>query len=262
MELNDQNIQKLTALEFKGHTSSKHHNASSVIYYDSEYIYKIVDSKLFFPKQFERNIEYLINNPLPNSPRIYEKILMDGEFYGYVTEYIKDGLTFREALNSDLTEQDRAKAIIDIHECLKTLHANNITIGDIHLDNLLIQENKGYIVDLDYMRFKGEEKLFNSCYDIKQKNNLDKITEASVYSDITKIMLLSLSLLIKMNLESLVNNLDKSIHLENIFDIVIQSTHNNKLINYFERVMNGEAIYFDDFLIENGYYKSNKISIH
>ena len=255
MELTDEISEKLTQLEFK--KDLNHHNSTGIIYIDENKLYKIVNSQYFFPKEFERNIDYLINNNIPNTPKIYEKIYLNKEFYGYVAEYIKDGLTFREAINNDvnINEKNRIKAIIDIHKTLKTLHANNILLGDIHLDNFLIKDNHGYIIDLDYMRFIGEEFKFATCYDIKRKDNTNKITFASVYTDIVKTMLTSISLLIRMDLESLISKKEKAINLEYIYNTIIMATNNQKLIAYFKKIMDGEEIYFDDFLIESGYYK-------
>ena len=97
------------------------------------------------------------------------------------------------------------------------------------------------------MRFTGDEAKFMTCYDIKPKTDSNKITYSSKYTDIVKTMLASLSLLLKMDLESLISSRDKSINLERINDMVITATNRPKLMEYFTRIINGEEIYFDDF---------------
>lgn len=253
MELTDKVIANITQLEFKK-SNNIHQNTNSIMYIDENNIYKIVDSELFYPKEFERNIDYLINNEIPNTPKIYEKIYRYKKFYGYVMEHIKNSITFKEAIETNIDEQIKTKAIIDIHNALKELHKRNIVLGDIHIENFIISQDDGYLVDLDYMRFPGEENKFINCYDIKPYNSNNKITKSSIYTDIVKTTIASLSLLLKMNLESLTNSNDKSLHLEDIYNTVIIATNNKLLINYFKDLMNGKELYFDDFLKENNYY--------
>lgn len=253
LELTDKIIESLEKINL----NNSHLNTNSIIYINNDYIYKIVKDKYFFNEEFERNINYLINNDIINTPKVIDKIYINHTFYGYVMEYIKNSITFKDSINLNIDNKLKIKAIIDIHKALKDLHNRNITLGDIHLDNFLINSDGGYIIDLDYMRFKGDEFKFTTSYDIKPYNFQNKITKSSIYSDIVKTALSSLSLLLKINIENLINTEDNSIHLEDIYNIIIVSTKNLDLINYFKKLMNGESIYFDDFLIENGYFKKD-----
>lgn len=252
MNLTEKDTSNIRKLEFN---NSNHLNTNGKIYINKNYIYKLVNNQYFFYEEFERNIDYLIKNDITNTPKVIDKIYKDHTLYGYVMEYIKNSITFKDSINLNIDDKLKVKAIIDIHKALKDLHNRNITLGDIHLDNFLINDDGGYIIDLDYMRFIGDEFKFTTSYDIKPYNSQNKITKSSIYSDIVKTALSSLSLLLKINIECLINTKDNSIHLEDIYNIIIVSTKKPELINYFKNLMDGESIYFDDFLIENGYYK-------
>ena len=252
MELTDKIIENLEKINLN---NNSHLNTNSIIYINNDYIYKIIKDEYFFNEEFERNINYLINNEITNTPKIYEKLYHNNKFIGYIMQNIKNSMTFKDAIKVNLDEQIKVNAIINIHKALKDIHNRNITLGDIHLDNFLITEDNGYIIDLDYMRFKGEEYKFMTYYDIKPYSLKNKITKSSKYTDIVKTMIASLSLLLKIDLESLINKKDNSLNLEKIYNIIIISTHNQALIAYFKNIIEGKEIYFDDFLIENGYSK-------
>ena len=70
------------------------------------------------------------------------------------------------------------------------------------------------------------------------------------------MMISSLSLMVNMDLEKIVSPKTKCISLDYIYSMVIPAIGNKKLDEYFKRIMNGEEIYFDDFIIENGYYNN------
>lgn len=254
MQLTENNLNTLQQLDYKTN-NIKHHNNKSIIYIAENYLYKIVDSSNYYPKEFERNIDFLIKNEIPNTPKILDKIYYNDIFYGYIMEYIKDGITFKEAILKTLTIEERIKAIIDIHKTLKVLHSHNIILGDIHLDDLIINKNGGYITNLDYIRYPEDKEKFITCYNIKENE------VPSVYTDIVKTMIASLSLLIDMSLEDLIHSKNNCISLEYIYNMIIPATRNKKLKDYFKKIMDGESIYFDDFLIENNYYKEDQKTI-
>ena len=248
IELTQKNLNNLTQLEFTKDNKNRN-DYHSIIYRDNQYIYKIIDIKENYPDEFKRNINFLINNNIPNIGPIIDKIYYKGTLCGYVAEYVDNSILFRDAIFKDIDEQDKISAIIGIHRALKYFHENNIILGEICLDHFLISGSNGYIIDLEYIIFPGDEYKFKNCYNIKKSTGSKCITTSSKYTDIIKAMIASLSLLLKMDLESLVSYSDNSINL------VITSTRNRKLLEYFDRVMNKEELYFDDFLVENNYYR-------
>lgn len=257
MELTQNNLDTFSKLEFN--TDSIHnHDYKSIIYKDKNYIYKIVDSRYFYPKQLERNIDFLLNNDIPNIGKVIDKIYYNNVLYGYVAEYVHDCITLRDAINQGISEQDAVSIIIDFHKALKYFHANDIVLGELCLDHYLVQNNHGYLIDLDYMIFPNDKTMLKPCYHIKKNINNKVITAPSKYTDIVKVLIASLSLLIKMDLESLISTKDRSINLQYIYEMIIPAINNEKLTEYFKQILNGEELYFDDFLITNNYYSNNQ----
>ncbi len=226
-------------------TSDEHHNNNGTIYIDEDkkIIYKLIDTEYFFPDETSRNIDYQIDNPIPNTPVILDKLSIDGKYSGYVMTYIENSISFRDALSKQIPEEKRIKAIIDIYKTLRYLHSNNITLGDIHMDNFLINEDGGYIIDLDYMRFPGDEFKFQTCYDVIVNNK--KHTRSNKYTDSLKVMVVSLSLLIGRDLEKLIKG--SELRLEDIL-----STISNPSLQEFinKSISTEEPLYFDEYLKE------------
>lgn len=216
------------------------HNNNGKIYLQNNIIYKMYDI-IPFESEVKRNIEYLLKNPINNTPEIYKIIYDNSKFKGYAMQYIENSLTFRQAINKPIPLENKISAIKEIYIALKELHSKNILLGDIHSDNFLIQNDKGYIIDLDYIRFPGDEFKFFECYVINNK----KI--ATRYTDNIKTMISSLSLLLNTDLEKYIDK-NSNINLEKINTEIIQQTKNKALIDYFQKTLNGETIYFDELL--------------
>ena len=159
--------------------------------------------------------------------------------------YIKNSMTFREALTHKIPEEQKKKAIQDIFEALKTLHNYDITLGDIHLDNFLINQTGGTLIDLDYMRFKGDEFKFQACYDVTFGHK--KYTSSSKYSDSIKTAIVSISLLIGIDLEEELLKYS-SINLDDLETYLINYPELQKFIK--EIKTKEEPFYLDDYLKE------------
>lgn len=176
-------------------------------------------------------------------------------------EYIKNSKTFREAIGGHVDEELKIKAICDVYEALKYLHNRNIYLGDVHSDNFLISsDGDGYIIDLDYMRFPGDEYKFQQCYLIKPNNKAYKINVASTYTDNIKVMLSCLSLLIDIDLERFISKKTSDINLEEIYSDVIHPLKIKPLDIYFKKLMNGKEVeYFSDYLLK---HKEKQVKKH
>ncbi len=219
------------------------HNNNGNMFLSGNLLYKIFDGVILFEDEIIRNINYLINNPISNMPKIYDTIF-DGEmFKGYVMEYIKGSKTFRDG--SSFSFLDKVCAIKDVYLGLKDLHSRGIFLGDIHSDNFLICGNKGYIIDFDYMRFKGDEFKFFECYLVKPRNSFN-VNVSSRYTDNVKTMISSLSLLLDYDLEMFID--DSCLDLEKLYNDVILKLDNPLLNDYFLKIMDGDDEYFDNFL--------------
>lgn len=206
-----------------------------------------------YESEIQRNIDFQINNPIPNTPIIYDKLFLNSQFKGYVMEYKKGTQTFRESINSDISFDDKINAICDIYQALKYLHERKIYIGDIHSDNFLIGPNgRGYVIDLENIRFPGDEFKFEQCYLIKPNNNQNRINIANAYTDNIKTMISSLTLLLGLDLEKMISKKSHDINLEELNQKIILPLKDNNLTVYIKKLMyshqNKKVDYFDDFL--------------
>lgn len=229
---------------------NNHNNEGTIYFYDDETIMKIFDKTLNFSKEIERNIEFLIHNRITNTPSIYEKIIIDNEFRGYLMEYIDNSYTFRSAIEHEFSIDEKINAIKNVYEALKQFHINNIYLGDIHSDNFLITtDGKGYIIDLECIRFPGDENKFRQCYLIKPNNESYRLNDVNKYTDNIKVMISSLSLLLNIDLEKYISNTEHDIKLEEIYRNIIIPLNNDELSNYFLKLINKEETeYFSEHL--------------
>ena len=244
MELNQERYQQLKALSIP---NGMHH--SDELYVQDGKIYKIFNSTDYIDEK-KRNIEFLIQNPIAHTPVIYEPLYIQNHVAGYIMDYIPNVCTFREALTKNLSLEQKIHAIQDVFQALGELHEKNIFIGDIHSDNFMIDlEGNGYIVDLEEIRFLGDEFKFKQCYLVKPNEHSYKINVASRYTDNVKLMISSLSLLLNVDLEKYIMPSEHCICLEQIYKEVVLPLNQPVLNEYFLALMNKEDVpYFSDCL--------------
>ena len=210
-------------------------------------LYKVFSDNSFISEK-ERNINFLIKNKVPNSPNIFGKLYDKSTFCGYEMEYIPNALSFRQAISEDIPMDKKIQAVKDIYEAMKFLHVHNIYIGDIHLDNMLITDNGGYLVDLEEVRFPGDEFKFKQYYLVRPNSKEFKINVPSRYTDNVKLMICSLSLLLGKDLETYVDRMGHDINLEELYHNVVLPLNNEDLSSYFEELMKGKFTeYFSDY---------------
>ena len=242
---------RLNALPTLSFENSTHNNGGKIYFQDQNTILKIFDM-VYFEDETERNIDFQIQNNIPNTPRVYDKVYVDREFKGYSMEYKKQTMTFRDAGNSNISYENKLKAIMDVYQGLKFLHENDIYLGDIHSDNFLIDKNgHGYLIDLEEMRFPGDEFKFNQCYLIRPNSNSPKINIADAYTDNVKTLISSLTLLTGIDLEKMISKKSHDINLEEIRNDIILPLGDDNLTEYFDLLVTKNNYYFDDFIKEN-----------
>ena len=227
-----------------------HNNGGNLYIANEKPIYKTFRDLYAFQEEIERNITFQINHPIPNTPRIYDKLFKEETFFGYSMEYIQNAKTFRKAINSHIHPEAKQKACQNIYTALKFLHQNSIFLGDIHLDNFLITPTgDGYITDLDYMRFPGDEYKFPQCYLICPNSGTNKINIASKYTDNIKVMISCLSLWLGIDLEQYIDPNTHAINIEELYYQVILPLNQPDLNEYFRRIQNQEEVdYFSDYM--------------
>lgn len=212
-------------------------------------LYKIFTDFYSFEDEKERNITFLLKNRISNTPNIIKKLRYHGRFIGYIMEFIPNTVTFRQAINSDIDYEKRTKAVKDVYAALKELHNNNLFLGDVHSDNFLIsKDGDGYIIDLEEMRGEGDEFKFKTLYLVKPNKDSYRINICSQYTDNVKLMISSLSLLYDIDLERYIDEREHSINLESLYNEVICKFNDERLDEYFQRLINKQDVdYFADF---------------
>lgn len=119
MNITEQELQNLPLLNL---SSDTHNNGGNIYKVSEKVIYKIFKDLYSFQEEVERNIDFQITNAIPNTPKIYNKLFLNGKFSGYSMEYIPNAVTFRKAIGEDFDLSTKLEAIKNIYEALKYLH--------------------------------------------------------------------------------------------------------------------------------------------
>ena len=86
---------------------NKEYNNGGSLYLEDGYLYKVYNEISYFREEKERNIKFLMNNSISNTPKIYKMLYKNNEFNGYIMEYIEGTITFRESLNKNIDFMDK-----------------------------------------------------------------------------------------------------------------------------------------------------------
>lgn len=183
---------------------NKEYNNGGSLYLEDGYLYKVYDEISYFRDEKERNIKFLMNNSIPNTPKIYKMLYKNNEFNGYVMDYIEGSMTFRDGMKQEISFSDKIKAILDVYETLKVLHSYNICIGDIHLSNFLYKDGHGYVIDLDEIRYPEDNFKFRERYLVKESIKSVPSKQASFITDNIKVCICCLSFLYNIDLENII----------------------------------------------------------
>ncbi len=245
MNIGLDDLKKIKKLSFDVDTFN---NGGYIYQYNDDILYKIV-SLYFFCDEVERNIDFQIKNPIIHTPFIYDKLYINHDFVGYSMENIKNSFTFKKAISMEIDSDICMNVILNIYEVIRYLHDRNILLGDIHMDNFLIDnKGNGYVIDLDCILYPGDEYKFQDLYGIRLNHSSNRINVNSKKTDNIKAMICCLSLLLGIDLERL-NISHYEIDMENVYNFYIKSLGSAWLDNYFSLIMNGEEVeYFDEFL--------------
>lgn len=224
---------------------NKEYNNGGSLYLEDGYLYKVYDEISYFRDEKERNIKFLMNNSIPNTPKIYKMLYKNNEFNGYVMEYIEGAMTFRDGMEQEISFSDKIKAILDVYETLKVLHSYNICIGDIHLSNFLYKDGHGYVIDLDEIRYPEDNFKFRERYLVKESIKSVPSKQASFITDNIKICICCLSFLYNIDLENIICKYSlKSVK------IILKFLTSDEEYKEISKVLDiNKLCYFDDILI-------------
>ena len=224
---------------------NKEYNNGGSLYLEDGYLYKVYNEISYFRDEKERNIKFLMNNSIPNTPKIYKMLYKNNEFNGYIMEYIEGTITFRESLNRNIDFMDKVSAIKDIYKSLKTLHSYNICIGDIHLSNFLYKDGHGYLIDLDEIRYPEDNFKFRERYLVKESIKSVPSKQASYITDNIKVCICCLSFLYNIDLENIICKYSlKSVK------IILKFLTSDEEYKEISKVLDiNKLCYFDDILV-------------
>lgn len=223
---------------------NKDYNNGGSLYLEDGYLYKVYDEISYFREEKERNIKFLMNNSIPNTPKIYKMLYKNNEFNGYVMEYIEEAMTFRDGMKQEISFSDKIKAILDVYETLKVLHSYNICIGDIHLSNFLYKDGHGYVIDLDEIRYPEDNFKFRERYLVKESIKSVPSKQASFITDNIKVCICCLSFLYNIDLENIICKYSlKSVK------IILKFLTSDEEYKEISKVLDiNKLCYFDDIL--------------
>lgn len=224
---------------------NKEYNNGGSLYLENGYLYKVYDEISYFRDEKERNIKFLMNNSIPNTPKIYKMLYKNNEFNGYIMEYIEGSMTFRDGMKQEISFSDKIKAILDVYETLKVLHSYNICIGDIHLSNFLYKDGHGYVIDLDEIRYPEDNFKFRERYLVKESIKSVPSKQASFITDNIKVCICCLSFLYNIDLENIICKYSlKSVK------IILKFLTSDEEYKEISKVLDvNKLCYFDDILI-------------
>lgn len=223
---------------------NKEYNNGGSLYLEDGYLYKVYDEISYFRDEKERNIKFLMNNSIPNTPKIYKMLYKNNEFNGYVMEYIEGSMTFRDGMKQEISFSDKIKAILDVYETLKVLHSYNICIGDIHLSNFLYKDGHGYVIDLDEIRYPEDNFKFRERYLVKESIKSVPSKQVSFITDNIKVCICCLSFLYNIDLENIICKYSlKSVK------IILKFLISDEEYKEISKVLDANKLcYFDDIL--------------
>ena len=224
---------------------NKDYNNGGSLYLEDGYLYKVYNEISYFRDEKERNIKFLMNNSIPNTPKIYKMLYKNNEFNGYVMEYIEGTMTFRDGMKQEISFSDKIKAILDVYKTLKVLHSYNICIGDIHLSNFLYKDGHGYVIDLDEIRYPEDNFKFRERYLVKESIKSVPSKQASFITDNIKVCICCLSFLYNIDLENIICKYSlKSVKM------ILKFLTSDEEYKEISKVLDvNKLCYFDDILI-------------
>ena len=238
-------LKKLKCLKTSGHN-----NGGKLHIYNDELLYKIFYDRNFFIDEKERNVDFLSKLSIPNCTPPIDKILIDGKFYGYSLKYIKCAQTFKEGINNvSLSLKRKLEIIKDIYIPLKYLHAKELYLGDVHLDNFIYDNQKGYLIDLDDVRFKYDDFKFKTYYNLRETQFSPLIVAENANTDNIKTTICSLSFIYGINIEEYIKNNS----IESLCQIIKQLSLSKSTKNYIIdnlKNLDGTLSYFGEYLDE------------
>lgn len=212
--------------------SSKDGETLLKLCYDTEY-----DRLVYFK---DLQIKENITSPL----EIYASDLKDYSS-AYTMNFYQDAKTLDHLDFYSLSSSVKKQIIFDFFQLLKKLH-QFIVLGDIHMHNLLVYQNRGLCCDWDSYRKLDEEFMVYSPYYINNGPS-----DQTPYTDTVKLLICCLSFYFNDSFETLLKM--DCVSFINIFHVIMKeypqiAPHLDVLINEFFNGAEFSSFDFSSFL--------------
>lgn len=96
-----------------------------------------------------KNISDIMDMEIENAPKITAQLIIGGEYTGYAMQLLKHTHTFREGVDSILSNELRIKYAEDICKAIREVHKQGYSISLINLDSLAYDSENGYVLSID-----------------------------------------------------------------------------------------------------------------
>lgn len=181
-------------------SSSK--SGSTIYQKDETTLYKCFGNYFDFELEQTLALQALEDKNIPHSVLPLAPIRLEEHLYGYAETFLKGSQNWREVIkNKSLSISIKQRIIADVVEAFQELHKHHLVYGDVHLGNLLIHENKGYVIDFEGIRTPYGGGLFRDYYLLHPNENIPYIKE-NEKTDHIKLVIAILSLLYEIPLDS------------------------------------------------------------
>ena len=131
----------------------------------------------------EKTLDYLMSfSKIIGSGYPLEKLYLDGQLLGYISDYFRNSFSFNSSLVMNRTFYEKIKASRDVDSQLREIHNRDIIFHDINCGNLLIDSNGGHIIDFEDVLIPDAlvepYSLYNLCFEkrpIAASKKLDQL---------------------------------------------------------------------------------------
>lgn len=226
---------------------------SKIYVYNDELLIKYFELYIKWVLNFEYKKYKLIRL---HEKKIHENILIypeklvnvDGEFSGYIMKKRNNGQTIADFYNY--------KKLISFYQKLfkklEILHTNDIIVGDLKHNNIVIENNEPIFGDVDSMGVDEFQKDFLGFYSLVSKT-IPNIKKKNKYNDETEIDKLKLLSCFIHSINRDNKNMDKK-----IINSKLSPTFKKEIINIFNKTKKINVSKNIHELFEEEIYKINR----
>lgn len=213
----------------------------SITYTDNINIYKLVSNPVSIADTVIK-----INNIMPDLN--VSLLHINGVIKGYSMPYFIHTNSFKDLINSDITDEIKLNCIKESYKFVKRVHKMNLIIDDIALNKFITNNTKCIYTSLESIsanqEFNLSKKVINFRTDKPIFNN-------TFCTNNIEMMIISLSLLFNIDFEEYVKE-HSIVSLKNLISRCLDKNDLDLIIDYIiNNYYTDDPIYFDDIVRDN-----------